>query len=88
MCSGDQLTADMGWVGWWVVVILHNGVRGEDLLGRANSDEKDILGDEQEKNTTYEALPIPEEWRNAPNCPLWGPMDSFYKEGIENGRVG
>jgi len=76
----------MGWVGWWVVVILHNGVRGEELLGRANSDERDILGDEQEKNTTYEALPIPEEWRNAPNCPLWGPMDSFYKEGIENGR--
>merc|ERR1719320_963537 len=46
----------------------------------------DIVTDINDDNTTYEALPAAEEWRNAPSCPLWGPMDSFYKEGIEKGR--
>ena len=27
------------------------------------------------------------EWTEGPLCPLWGPMDSFYEEGIEKGRV-
>ena len=38
-----------------------------------------------------ESLPSPSartvEWTEGPLCPLWGPMDSFYEEGIEKGRV-
>ena len=40
-----------------------------------------------------EVLPSPSaqartvEWTEGPLCPLWGPMDSFYEEGIEKGRV-
>lgn len=26
-------------------------------------------------------------WRERPLCPLWGPMDTFYTEAIEKGRV-
>ena len=31
--------------------------------------------------------PLTAAWSQAPLCPLWGPMDSFYEEGIERGRV-
>ena len=31
--------------------------------------------------------PLTAAWSKAPLCPLWGPMDSFYEEGIERGRV-
>ena len=31
--------------------------------------------------------PLTAAWTKAPLCPLWGPMDSFYEEGIERGRV-
>ena len=31
--------------------------------------------------------PLTVAWSKAPLCPLWGPMDSFYEEGIERGRV-
>ena len=60
-----------------------------DIVTDINDDTiDDIVTDINDDNTTYEALPAAEEWRNAPSCPLWGPMDSFYKEGIEKGRVG
>ena len=32
-------------------------------------------------------LPSPEPWSDQPLCPLWGPMEGFYSEGIEAGRV-
>ena len=35
-----------------------------------------------------EVLPSPEPWSDQPLCPLWGPMEGFYSEGIEAGRVG
>ena len=35
-----------------------------------------------------EDLPSPEPWSDQPLCPLWGPMEGFYSEGIEAGRVG
>ena len=40
-----------------------------------------------DENESFETLPSAQEWKNAPSCPLWGPMDSFYKEGIEKGKV-
>ena len=66
----------------WLVFMLAVVVMGDD------DTIADIVTDINDDNTTYEALPAAEEWRNAPSCPLWGPMDSFYKEGIEKGRVG
>merc|ERR1711992_302486 len=36
--------------------------------------------------TEPESLPIPEPWSDQPLCPLWGPMEGFYSEGIEAGR--
>ena len=38
--------------------------------------------------TEPESLPSPEPWSDQPLCPLWGPMEGFYSEGIEAGRVG
>lgn len=39
-------------------------------------------------NATHpEVLPEAVAWTDGPMCPLWGPMDSFYREGIEKGRV-
>ena len=35
-----------------------------------------------------EMLPQPEEWKNAPECPKWGPMDTFMEEGVDKERVG
>jgi len=64
----------------WLVFMLAVVVMGDD------DTIADIVTDINDDNTTYEALPAAEEWRNAPSCPLWGPMDSFYKEGIEKGR--
>ena len=43
-----------------------------------------IDGDDEVK---YEQLPKAQEWKDAPSCPLWGPMETFYKEGVEKGRV-
>ena len=34
-----------------------------------------------------EALPRAQAWSQEPLCPLWGPMESFYQEGIEKERV-
>ena len=78
----------------WLVFLLAVVVMGDDdtiadIVTDINDDTiDDIVTDINDDNTTYEALPAAEEWRNAPSCPLWGPMDSFYKEGIEKGRVG
>ena len=66
----------------WLVFLLAVVVMGDDTIADVDKDDRVL-----EDNTTYEALPTAEEWRNAPSCPLWGPMDSFYKEGIEKGRV-
>ena len=41
--------------------------------------------------TEPEVLPSPElwsDWSDQPLCPLWGPMEGFYSEGIQAGRVG
>jgi len=42
------------------------------------------------ESSQLESLPSPSartvEWTEGPLCPLWGPMDSFYEEGIEKGR--
>ena len=41
--------------------------------------------------TEPESLPTPEpwsDWSDQPLCPLWGPMEGFYSEGISSGRVG
>jgi len=38
------------------------------------------------ENSTVEPLPTAEEWKQAPSCPLWGPMETFYKQGIQKGR--
>lgn len=39
--------------------------------------------------TEPEVLPRPEPWwSDQPLCPLWGPMEGFYSEGVEAGRVG
>merc|ERR1711970_49848 len=65
----------------WLVFLLAVVVMGDDTIADVDKDDR-----VPEDNTTYEALPTAEEWRNAPSCPLWGPMDSFYKEGIEKGR--
>ena len=35
-----------------------------------------------------EPLPTAEAWSDEPLCPLWGPMEGFYREGVETGRVG
>ena len=59
---------------------------GEEIISGVEKD--DLVTEKANDNVTYEALPTAQEWRNAPSCPLWGPMDSFYKEGIEKGRVG
>ena len=40
-----------------------------------------------ENETNIEPLPVPVAWTDAPMCPLWGPMETFYEEGIEKGRV-
>ena len=37
--------------------------------------------------SSTESLPTPQPWSDRPLCPLWGPMDGFYREGIEAGRV-
>lgn len=39
-----------------------------------------------ENETNIEPLPAPVAWTDAPMCPLWGPMETFYEEGIEKGR--
>ena len=67
----------------WLVFLLAVVVMGDDTIAGVDKDDR-----VPEDNSTYEALPTAEEWRNAPSCPLWGPMDSFYKDGIEKGRVG
>jgi len=36
--------------------------------------------------TEPESLPSPEPWSDQPLCPLWGPMEGFYSEGISAGR--
>jgi len=36
--------------------------------------------------SSTESLPTPQPWSDRPLCPLWGPMDGFYREGIEAGR--
>lgn len=94
MCTGQQLTQGdtahvvMGWMRWWAVFILALGVRGEGEEDMVTSNQINMISGDAEKNTTFETLPTAQEWRNAPSCPLWGPMDSFYKEGIEKGQVG
>ena len=43
-----------------------------------------------ENETNIEPLPVPVAWNDfddAPLCPLWGPMETFYEEGIAKGRV-
>lgn len=68
----------------WLVWLLAGVVVGEEIISGVEKD--DLVTEKANDNVTYEALPTAQEWRNAPSCPLWGPMDSFYKEGIEKGR--
>ena len=46
------------------------------------------LQTEQNKLTEAESLPTAQAWSDQPLCPLWGPMEGFYREGVEAGRVG
>lgn len=75
----------------WVLRILFFVVRGQGDVGKDTWDETissqlNQFAVGSDTNKSYESLPSAQEWRDAPSCPLWGPMDSFYKEGIEKGR--
>ena len=41
----------------------------------------------QTKVEAKEIVPGADTWREGTLCPLWGPMDTFYTEAIEKGRV-
>ena len=44
-------------------------------------------GNSSQSVSESETLPRAEAWSEEPLCPLWGPMESFYREGIEKERV-
>ena len=50
-----------------------------------DSDDDVVVNNNNETN--IEVLPEAVAWTDAPMCPMWGPMESFYQEGIEKGRV-
>jgi len=49
-----------------------------------DSDDDVVVNNNNETN--IEVLPEAVAWTDAPMCPMWGPMESFYQEGIEKGR--
>ena len=57
------------------------------FLSVAENIEDDDGAAVDNNTTNIEVLPEAVAWTDAPMCPLWGPMDSFYREGIEKGRV-
>ena len=62
----------------------------QDLLADKDDDaqhEDEDEGGDEDEDDAVERLPKPAPWIDAPTCPAWGPMESFYDQGVLEEQV-